>query len=89
MCIYIYIFDFLWLKPFWLKLACSLYISLFLFVHFLELMVSVEQLWEEDYDSALVDDGWSDDGTSTEIQCEISLKECDERGFVLAEFDGH
>ena len=51
--------------------------------------MSVEQLWEEDYDSALVDDGWSDDGTSTEIQCEISLKECDERGFVLAEFDGH
>ena len=54
-----------------------------------DLLMSVEQLWEEDYDSALVDDGWSDDGTSTEIQCEISLKECDERGFVLAEFDGH
>ena len=47
-----------------------------------DLLVKVEELWAEDYDFALTDDGWSDDGTTTEVQCEILLRECDESGYV-------
>ena len=47
-----------------------------------DLLLEVEKLWEEDFESALVEEGWSEGDTTTEIHCSLLIRECDDRGYV-------
>ena len=48
-----------------------------------ELQEHVEEIWYEDYNEAMYEDGWEEQAYWTDINCEVKLTPCDQNGKVF------